>query len=315
MSPNSLIPSPVSLHFDRFLASAFGRAIAQLLILTLVLMDVPLPRRTAAAPDVGLSSVSVPLGSGILRYINATDPTCQGLSPCYQRIQAALDVAQPGDTIRVQAGEYDEALLIKQKQDLVLEADPTLPEGSVMLDSISQRYGRGDVIRVNASTNITIRGFSITDAGGQAIEIKGGSLRRHNDHIVIERNRIFGNGTSKCQGGIRVGANTPDTVIVNNLLYGNGQDAIRFLGGKGGPHYVVQNVIHGNRRDGINVTRGQTVVILNNLITKNGTDPKPPTQLYGIRRPAPKKRSRAENAQLLHNLICGNTKGELFGPM
>lgn len=78
---------------------------------------------------------------------------------------------------------------------------------------------------------------------------------------------------------------------------------------------VVQNVIHGNRRDGISMTKGQTVVIVNNVITHNGTDPKPPKQLYGIRRPAPQKKGRNENAQLLHNLICGNTKGELFRPM
>jgi RHS repeat-associated protein len=253
--------------------------------------------------------------AALIRYVNVTDLTCQSLSPCYQKIQAAIDAAQPGDTVRVQAGEYDEALTIKKKQDLILEADPAAPEGSVMLDSVSQRCFRGDVLTLIASANITIRGFTITDAGGQAIDIKGGGPKRHNDHIIIERNRLFGNGTPQCQGGIRVGANTPDTVILNNFIYGNGQDAIRFLGGKGGPHYVVQNVIHGNRRNGINVTKGQTVVIANNLITHNGTDPKPLKQLFGIRRPAPKQKSRSENAQLLYNLICGNSQGELFGRM
>ncbi|MBI3245681.1 MAG: VCBS repeat-containing protein [Deltaproteobacteria bacterium] len=253
--------------------------------------------------------------AALVLYVNVSDPTCQGQSPCFTKIQAAIDAAQPGDTIRVQAGEYDEALKIKKKQQLVLEADPALSEGSVMLDSVSQRCGRGDVITLIDSADITIRGFTITDAGGQAIDIKGGGPKKHNEHIVIERNRIFGNGTNKCQGGIRIGPGTPDTVILNNLIYGNGQDAINFYGGKGGPHYVVQNVIHGNRRDGINVTKGQEVVIVNNLITHNGTDPKPLKQLFGVRRPAPKKKSRAENAQLLHNLICGNSQGELFGPM
>ncbi|MBI3249129.1 MAG: VCBS repeat-containing protein [Deltaproteobacteria bacterium] len=297
-------PVHPSLHFDRFLSSTFCRAVARFLILTILVWDLPCPQ-----------AVGVAQAGPTVLYVNATDPTCQGQSPCYQTIQAAVDTAQPGDTVRVQAGEYDEALLIKKKQNLVLEADPAAPEGSVMLDSVSQRCGRGDVISIMASADITIRGFTITDAGGQAIDIKGGGLRKHNEHIVIERNRIFGNGTSKCQGGIRVGPGTPDTVILNNLMYGNGQDAINFYGGKGGPHYVVQNVIHGNRRDGVNVTKGQEVVIVNNLITHNGTDPKPLKQLFGVRRPAPKKKSRAENAQLLHNLICGNTQGELFGPM
>jgi hypothetical protein len=256
MQSHDLNPAPVGAHFDRFLASAFCRAVARFLIVTLILIDAPTNLSMATEPE---PESSAPLDSGLVRYVNG-DGICQGLTPCYQKVQAAIDAAQPGDTIRVQAGEYDEALKLKKKQQLILEADPTLPEGSVILDSVSQRCGRGDVITLDASTDITIRGFTITDAGGQAIEIKDGSVRRHNEHIIIERNRIFGNGTSKCQGGIRVGQGTPDTVILNNLLYGKGQDAIRFLGGKGGPHYVVQNVIHGNRRDGINVTKGQTVV-------------------------------------------------------
>jgi hypothetical protein len=39
-------------------------------------------------------------------YVNNADPTCQGQAPCYATIQAAVDAAVAGDTIRIQAGTY-----------------------------------------------------------------------------------------------------------------------------------------------------------------------------------------------------------------
>lgn len=84
--------------------------------------------------------------------------------------------------------------------------------------------------------------------------------------------------------GILIGPSNPDIVIVNNLIYGNGQEAIRITGSKGGPHYIVHNTIHDNRREGVDITKGQTVVLLNNLITVNGADSKPKAQLVGVRR-------------------------------
>src|SRR3990172_9146261 len=49
-------------------------------------------------------------------YVNPTDPTCQGHSPCYQTIQAAVDAAQAGDTIRIQAGTYQEHVNIRSEE-------------------------------------------------------------------------------------------------------------------------------------------------------------------------------------------------------
>jgi RHS repeat-associated protein len=315
--------------------------IAWLLILTLPLYGLPVhalapvppgsklsdpsPRATGGLPpvleDVGrvshaneaLQPITEPSPSSLL-YVNNTDPTCQGQTPCYSSIQAAIDDAHPGDTIRIQPGEYNEAIRIASKQDLVIEADPEAPAGSVMLGSASQKCRKGDAIQIESSQSITLRGLTITDAGGQSIQLFGGK-KKHNEDIRIERNRMYSNGTSKCLGGLLIGSENTDILIVNNLIYGNGQDGVKITGAKGGPHYLVQNTIHGNRRDGVTVSKGQTVVLLNNVITHNGTDPKPKKQLYGVRRTAPKKKSRSENAQLLHNLICGNTQGELSGPM
>ena len=39
-----------------------------------------------------------------VRYVNRVDEACGGHSPCYSTIQAAVNAAQAGDTIHIQAG-------------------------------------------------------------------------------------------------------------------------------------------------------------------------------------------------------------------
>ena len=145
---------------------------------------------------------------GTVRYVSNTSPTCNGQSPCYPAIQAAVNAVQAADTIRVQAGSYTEQVIIKGKNNtasaseadrIVIEADPQAPPSSVLLGSLSQTCRRGDVIQIESSKFITIRGLTITDSAGQAIALAGDGKR--NVGIHLERNRIFGNGTTKCVGG------------------------------------------------------------------------------------------------------------------
>ena len=90
-------------------------------------------------------------------YVNPTDPTCQGQAPCYQSIQAAVDAAQAGDTIRIQAGTYQEQVNISGKNNvagandadrIILEADPTAPVGSVILQGAVTQCTNGYAIRL-----------------------------------------------------------------------------------------------------------------------------------------------------------------------
>jgi hypothetical protein len=158
-------------------------------------------------------------------YVNNTDPTCQGQSPCYATIQAAVDAAQAGDTIRIQAGTYQEQVNISGKNNttsaseadrIILEADPAAPVGSVILQGAVSQCTNGYAIRLQQSKFITIRGLTITGAGGQAISLMGGN--NQNTAIHIERNRIFGNGSGECNGGVTIARGNPGTLIVNNVL-------------------------------------------------------------------------------------------------
>jgi len=161
---------------------------------------------------------------GIL-YVSNTDPTCGGHSPCYVTVQAAVDAAQAVSTIRIQAGTYQEQVNISGKNNttsateadrILIEADPAAPVGSVVLQGTVSQCTNGYAIRLQQSRYITIRGLTITGAGGQAISLMGGN--NQNEAIHIERNRIFQNGSGECNGGVTIARGNAGTIIVNNVL-------------------------------------------------------------------------------------------------
>src|SRR5262249_59794057 len=130
----------------------------------------------------------------------------------------------------------------------------------------------------------------------------------------IELNRIFGNGSSSCNGGITIARGNPGTLIVNNLLYSNGRNAITVEDADGGPHYVVNNTIYNNQWNGIDVARNHTVTIANNIINKNGTAPGSTGGRFGIRRES-SSTPQPPGITLRNNLVCGNTLGGINRPV
>jgi len=253
-------------------------------------------------------------------YVNRTDPTCGGQSPCFSTIQAAIDAAQPRTTIRIQAGVYAEQLTI-EKSDfggaveadrIVIESDPTLQQEQVVLNGPGGSSCTNNfAVRMRRSNFVTLRGLTITGAGAQAIILMGGN--NSNQGIHIELNRIFGNSlANNCNGGIEINAGNPGTIVANNLIYGNGGNAITVFGERGGPQYIVNNTICANQWNGIEVSVGQQVLLANNLINANGSATGKQGTRFGVLRqtaspPAP------QNLQLRNNLICANTGGQLSG--
>jgi Periplasmic copper-binding protein (NosD) len=263
-----------------------------------------------------LATPAVSLPQGSTRYVNATDATCQGHSPCYSTIQAAVTATQAGDRIVIQPGTYVEQVNVTSKNSgagfteadrIVIEVDPEAPSGSVVLDGSVSQCTNGYAVRFQQSKFITLRGLTITGSGGQAVALMGGN--NGNQAIHLERLRIFGNGSSSCDGGITVNRDNPGTVIANSLIYGNGRNGITFLDADGGPHYLIGNTIHGNAWSGVNVARNHATWLINNAITGNGIAAGSTGGRFGVVRESSTSPQPA-GIHLLNNLICGNRLGE-----
>ena len=250
-------------------------------------------------------------------FVNRTDPTCGGRSPCFATIQAAINSAGPGNTIQIQAGTYPERIAIVGKNNfagatevdrIVIEADPAAQSGQIVLTGAQGACTGNYAVRLQQSKFITIRGLTITGTGGQAISLLGGN--NQNQDIHIELNRIFGNGSGSCDGGITVARGNPGTLIVNNLIHANGRNGINFIDADGGPHYIINNTVYGNQWNGLDVARNHTVTLANNIINNNGTASGTTGGRFGVRREGSTTPQPA-GIKLLNNLVCGNTQGEI----
>ncbi len=259
--------------------------------------------------------------TGRVLYVSNHDNSCNGQTPCYNSIQGAVNAAQARDTIQIQAGTYSEQLTISKNDfvgateadRIIIEADPASSPDSVRVTgSAGPQCTDKFAIRLKQSKFITIRGLTITGTGAQAISLMGGN--NANQGIHIEQNRIYGNGNSSCSGGITIARGNPDTLIVNNLIYGNGRNGITFIDADGGPHYIVNNTIYGNQWNGLDVARSHEVYIVNNIINQNGTLSGSTGGRFGIQRESSNSPS-PQGIHLLNNLLCGNRLGEINGPI
>ena len=254
-----------------------------------------------------------------MRSVNRTDASCGGRSPCYGSIQAAVNAAQAGDTVSIQAGAYVEQVSVSGKNQtakteasrIVIQADPTAPAGSVVLHGSVQQCAQGQAVRVQQSRFITIRGLTITGAGGAGIALGGGG---QNLAVRVERNRIVANGGPGCDGGITIAGGNVGTVILNNLILGNGRNGIVTIDPDGGLHVVAQNTIHGNGWNGVSVSRTHALLLVNNAITGNGTLAGSSGGRVGVWR-EPAAGALPAAIVLRNNLVCGNRLGELSGPV
>lgn len=120
-----------------------------------------------------LTSVFILLATALIGVDAAAEVlTVAQSSARFQSVQAAINAAQPGDTIQVQAGTYTEQITLDKSLTLEGINRPVL-----------RGTGTGSVIIVTAA-GCTIRGFIIEHCGGSLQDEDSGLLLRSKDNLI-----------------------------------------------------------------------------------------------------------------------------------
>ena len=175
----------------------------------------------------------------------------------YSTIQAAIDDAEPGDTIVVAAGTYHEAVVIDKQLTLTGGDDWPVIDGTGL-------GGSTDIVTITAD-GVRFEGFDVRNAGGSGVVVES-----QNAEIVgnrLSNNAVAGinlNGASDAPvSGTTISANE----VTNNPWYG-----IRL-------RYADNNVISGNTASsngevwgdgyGISLLYANANVISENIVMDN----------------------------------------------
>jgi parallel beta-helix repeat protein len=121
-------------------------------------------------------------GAGGAVYVDkSVARDCAGLTPCYQHIQAGVKHAQPGDTIYVFPGTYEEGVDLKQMETegnitlITVDANGNPTPGTVTIDNpadTSEIYTGDPVVPFDG--DVTIDGFVVRSEYG-GIDVWAGS--------------------------------------------------------------------------------------------------------------------------------------------
>jgi hypothetical protein len=146
---------------------------------------------------------------------------------CFATIQAAVDAAGSGDTVRVVAGVYPERVVINKNLTLLggctTSACTTRNPGT----STIHGGGSGTVIRISNGAVVTVDGFTITGGNGTTNNGAGGGISIRQAAANIRNNTIMGNVASTNSsiggvgGGIHVISSTSPVLISGNTIQAN----------------------------------------------------------------------------------------------
>jgi nitrous oxidase accessory protein NosD len=160
---------------------------------------------------VGIVGLALSLGSAAAQSAKTITVCAEGCD--FVSIQAAIDAAEPGYTVAVQPGIYQESLIIPVEKALTLRGagrDATILVGDGQVPGIN--------IKAQGSS---VEGFTITGGGEAGIRVQ--TLDGFDELVIISDNRISHTaGTDRTDGwGIWV-AGAVATIADNEILSNRG---------------------------------------------------------------------------------------------
>jgi len=195
-------------------------------------------------------------------------------------LQAAIEIAQPGDFVMV-TGTCNENLLVRnEKQRIAIQANGTATlNGPSSTEPTLNVRGKGIVIQgftitggsrgvqLNRNSNGVITENTIQSTGGDGVivdELAFAVIKNN----VIQNNP--GNGILVSENAVaRIGFELPeDTAASPNTISNNGGRGIMVL--RSSSARIIGNTINSNTSDGIFIARNAQAVIASNTINANG---------------------------------------------
>jgi parallel beta-helix repeat protein len=201
-----------------------------------------------------------------VRYVNP-DGLCDGNSPCYTTIQAAVTAATAGDIIYIADGTYNERVVIDKS--LTLDGES---EGGTILDGTGL-MGTGKGILINSNvTNVTIQELTVRNYAGSSGNTDGGIYANGGNNNLTVQNVTIQNNV----GGSGFYANGPvDEVLLNYVTSSGhtvGARGIVIWNGLKSNITITNCEVFGNNCCGIELQDGSAsgVTLSNNNVYNNG---------------------------------------------
>lgn len=175
-----------------------------------------------------------------------------------ERLQEALILAEPGDTIMLQAGRYD------LTDGLSLDVDGVTVRGAGMEQTVldfTGQAGAGEGLLVT-SDDVTLRNFAMENPKGDGIKSKGA------DNIVYHRVRVtWTNGPDASNGAYGIYPVESTNVLVDAAEVSGASDAGIYVGQSS--KITVRNSIATDNVAGIEIENSRDAIVTQNYVTRN----------------------------------------------
>lgn len=217
-----------------------------------------------------------------------------GANAEYANIQAAVNAAQPGDTVQVFDGNYV-GFVVSRGGTPAAPITVKAAGSNVVIDRVNSA---NEGIRVNNASYVVIEGFTVVGMPAFGLTARGASPTAPMHGVVIRDNTVYNSGSSNIyasqvsdsllEGNTAYGSGashgmylanggSDNTVIRGNLLYNNASNGLHLNGdlsvGGDGLHQNVtieDNVIYGNTANGMDLDGVQASTFRNNVVYNNG---------------------------------------------